>query len=121
MTHSKYQIHAELRRVFARRWIDLERIHFGAHRGIVRVSGELHHTRIESWDASLSIIEVLHADIMRIKDVQRVYFDFDNWERDEQGKWNRREPRKPEPVEEEEAGPAVYEATGTTAVPEGAE
>ena len=87
MERSKYQIHAEIRRVLARHWIDPERLQFGAHRGIVRISGELHYTRSAGRSPSTSIVEVLQAEILRIREVTRVQFDLTDWRRDDAGVW----------------------------------
>lgn len=89
MAQSRYQINAQVRRVFARHWIDLDRVHYGVHRGSVRVSGELHDMRETAADHGLSLVEALQQELLRIKDVQRVYFDLKNWQRDAQGHWKR--------------------------------
>jgi hypothetical protein len=87
MARSQYQLHAEVRQVLVRHWIDLDRVQFGCHRGTVRLSGELVHTRDSGWDPSMSIFESLRSGMMRIQDVRIVQFDFVNWARDANGSW----------------------------------
>lgn len=88
MARSRYQIHADARRVLVRHWIDTERITLGVHRGSVRIAGELHFTRPDRDDGTGHIIEVLRSELMRVRDVTRVYFDFTNWSKDSKGLWS---------------------------------
>ena len=88
MPRSQYQIQAEIRRVFARHWVDLERIHFGVYRDMLRVSGELHQTTAEgASEGELSLVDVLHDELRRVPDVRHVVFDLGNWVRDAEGSW----------------------------------
>lgn len=87
MNRSHYQVHADVRRVFARHWVDLDRLQFGVYRDMLRVSGELHCTRDGGETASAALLEVLSGEMMRIREIRCVQFDFANWKRDEQGAW----------------------------------
>ena len=65
----------------------MEKISFGVHRDSVRVFGELLHTRRLDWETANTIVENLHLEILRIRDVRRVYFDFINYKRNAYGVW----------------------------------
>ncbi|MBK8980604.1 MAG: hypothetical protein IPM29_32270 [Planctomycetes bacterium] len=86
MSGSQYEIQAAIRRVLTRHWIDLDRVRFGAFRGVVRVSGELRAAVPSAPDPSASLLDVLRSEILRIRDVKGVAFDLDNWVRDGEGR-----------------------------------
>lgn len=87
MTRSHYQIHAEVRRVFARHWVDLDRIQFGVYRDMLRVTGELLCSREASTPATAALLEVLQSELMRVPEIRCVQFDLRNWQRDADGRW----------------------------------
>ena len=94
MSRSKFMIHAAVRRVFARHWIDMEKLSFGVHRDSVRIFGELLQLRRPDWESQNSIVELLQLEIVRIRGVSRVYFDLVNWRRNAYGVWIIRAKRK---------------------------
>lgn len=83
MNRSQYQIQAEVRRVFARHWIDLDRLQLGVYRDMVRVTGELHVTAPASPGGDLSILDVVQGELMRIREIRCVVFDLANWRRED--------------------------------------
>lgn len=87
MIRSHYQIHAEVRRVFARHWVDLDRIQFGVYRDMLRVTGELLCSREASAPATAALLEVLQGELMRVPEIRCVQFDLRNWQRDTDGRW----------------------------------
>ncbi len=89
VSRSPYQIHAEVRRVLARHWVDLDRVQFGVYRDMLRVTGELHQTNQVGGTASIAIFEVLHAELRRIPELRCIQLDFSNWTRDSRGDWKR--------------------------------
>ncbi len=87
---SDTQIRSRLRSIVAKHWIDLQKTNFTCTKGIVRMTGELHHTGgSSSIPVDKTKIENLEHDLSRTKGVQRVHFDFKNWRRLESGEWKR--------------------------------
>ncbi len=85
---SDTQIRSRLRSIIAKHWIDLQKTSFTCTKGIVRMTGELHHTGgSAAVPVDRSKIESMEADLHRTKGVQRVHFDFRNWRRLESGEW----------------------------------
>ena len=80
MATSDFKINCKVRSVFARHWLDLQRVRFASFRGTVRVQGELvvlgGEGRLEPTK-----IEVLETEIRRIGGVKRIVFDLANWRR----------------------------------------
>ena len=75
MPKSDIEIKAKVRAVLSKHWVDLHRIGFDCCRGTVRFRGEL------SWipghegaTDEASLLEVLEAEIRRIRGVSKVYF-----------------------------------------------
>lgn len=84
---SRYRTLSNVRRVFVRHWIDVDRLNIGCHRGTVRVTGELHVLRQQPSTTHLSIVEVIRGELVRIRDVQRVELDLSNWVKSNDGRW----------------------------------
>ncbi len=95
MAVSDFQINSRVRGVFARHWIDLQKINFASFRGTVRVSGELCLLGSErSNDFEPTKIVNLEYEIKRIPEVKRVYFEFPAWHRKPDGAWERTDGEK---------------------------
>ncbi|MGE0142632.1 MAG: hypothetical protein AB7I19_08395 [Planctomycetota bacterium] len=87
MARSAYQVQAEARRVFARHWVDLDRLRFGIYRDTLRATGELHAIGDAARSGSLPLIEALTAELLRVPEIRHVALQFDNWERGGDGRW----------------------------------
>ena len=85
---SDFEINTRIRSVFAKNWIDMQRLKFGSCRGVARISGELHPLG-DRYNAYLdgSKLEKIVQEIRRIRGVVRVCVDFSNWQKKEDGKW----------------------------------
>ena len=85
---SKYQVNADIRRVFVRHWIDPDGINCSCHRDSVRVTGEIHSASKEH-DVLINgaLFDTLQTEIGRLGGVRRVHFDFNNWRRSMSGQW----------------------------------
>ena len=88
MAASDFRINSLVRSVFARHWIDLQRVRYASFGGAVRVSGELcvlggqPQAKIDA-----ARVEILEAEIRRLNGVKQVYFDLSNWRQGVSGAW----------------------------------
>lgn len=73
--------------MFARHWVDLDRIQFGVYRDMLRVTGELLCSREATTPATSALLEVLQGELMRVPEIRCVQFDLRNWQRDADGRW----------------------------------
>ncbi len=88
MSVSDFQINSRTRSVFARHWIDVQKIRISSFRGTVRVSGDL----VQLGDSSVHVIDekrlqTLECEVRRIPAVRQVFFDFASWRRSPTGEW----------------------------------
>lgn len=79
MILSDAHINSRVRGVFARHWIDLQKVQFASSRGAVRISGELCFLDSEDDEDGAECTrarrEILEYEIKRIRGVKRVHFD----------------------------------------------
>ncbi len=79
MEVSDSRIKSLVRAVFARHWIDLQKVEYRSIRGTVHVRGEL--CRLSGRASGVrdpSLLEAIEAELKRIPGVSRVYFDVVN-------------------------------------------
>ncbi len=85
---SRAQTTVNVRRALIRHWIDLDQLTVSPQRGYVRVSGRI---ELIQRDAELqgmaSLLLILEEEIRRVKGVDRVLFDLDNWTKNSEGDW----------------------------------
>ena len=85
---SDCEIRSELRSLCARSRIDLQRIQIAVASGVVRMGGEVsYHGASSGGKAAAMRLENLERDIVSLKGVRSVSFDFRNWRRMESGEW----------------------------------
>ena len=84
---SDTDIRAEVRSHMARHRIDMQHAQFRATNGIVRMSGLVFHLGGHKQSVALSVIESLERDVIGTPGVRHSFFEFDNWRREETGKW----------------------------------
>jgi len=88
MTASDPEINRGVRQVLTRHWYDLSKTNFASRRGIVRMIGELRKVgRGQDGQVESAQLETLDTELRRLKGVQRVHFDLDNWRRNDDGEW----------------------------------
>ena len=88
MPVSDFRINSRVRSVFARHWVDLQKVRFASFRGTVRVSGEISilgsHAAGQIDPAKISVLE---TEIRQIKEVKQVFFELIGWRRGGSGEW----------------------------------
>lgn len=84
-----FKVNSAVRSVLSRHWIDFTRIGFGSVNGTVRLAGILARLSNESEESHLTAKNVMQieSELTAIKSVKRVYFDLDNWRKDESRQW----------------------------------
>lgn len=93
---SRYQVLAEIRRVFVRHWLDPEALTLTLSQQALRIGGTLRGTGPDGSAAiDASLFEVLEAELCRVPEVGRVQLDLRNWRRDASGRWLAVERKKP--------------------------
>jgi hypothetical protein len=75
MPTNDLQINSKIRAIFARHWVDAEKLQFRTTAGTVRFHGVLaRQGSFTVCDADTTLLEVLINEIRRISGVQKVYF-----------------------------------------------
>ena len=89
MGASDFKINSKVRAVLARYWVDLARVGFSSVGGTVRLTGVLCRLSSESDLAPFTKQKMaqLEAELLSIREVKRIYFDLDNWCKDENQQW----------------------------------
>lgn len=89
MGASDFKINSRVRSVLARHWIDLSRVGFSSISGTVRLTGILCRLSSESDIDPFTEqhLAQLETELLSIRDVKRIYFNLDNWRKNENRQW----------------------------------
>ncbi len=89
MGASDFKINSKVRSVLARHWIDLSRVGFSSINGTVRLTGILCRLSSESDVGTFTKqnLAQLETELTSVREIKRVYFDLDNWRKDNERQW----------------------------------
>ncbi len=89
MGASDFKINSRVRSVLARHWIDLNKVGLSSISGTVRLTGILCRLSSESDVTSFTgqHLAQLESELLSIREVKRVYFNLDNWCKNENRQW----------------------------------
>ncbi len=102
MAVSDLTISVSVRMVLVRHRVDVQQLSFNSFRGTVRVNGRLVSLGTED-PITPGRIEAMESEIKRVHGVQRAFFDFTDWTKDEDGNWRLRDDRRRRRRKQDEA------------------